>query len=164
LPNPLRSPLLTFALCAIVFACACAGPGAADARRGPFHFHAIRKPTIGQRAAKIAVREVGVPYRWGGASPASGFDCSGLVYWTYARLGIALPHSSYALYDQGRHIARSRMKAGDLLFFYGLGHVGIYIGRGRMVHAPHSGTRVQIVRLRSSSYGARIVGVRRVVR
>jgi cell wall-associated NlpC family hydrolase len=162
LPNPLRSPLLTFALCAIVFACACAGPAPADARRGPFH--AVRKPTIGQRAAKIAVREVGVPYRWGGASPASGFDCSGLVYWTYARLGIALPHSSYALYDQGRRISRSRMKAGDLLFFYGLGHVGIYIGRGRMVHAPHSGTRVQIVRLRSSSYGARIVGVRRVVR
>jgi cell wall-associated NlpC family hydrolase len=56
------------------------------------------------------------------------------------------------------------MKAGDLLFFSGLGHVGIYIGRGRMVHAPHSGTRVQIVRLRSSSYGVRIVGIRRVVR
>ena len=56
------------------------------------------------------------------------------------------------------------MKAGDLLFFSGLGHVGIYIGRGRMVHAPHSGTRVQVVRLRGSSYGARIVGVRRVVR
>jgi cell wall-associated NlpC family hydrolase len=56
------------------------------------------------------------------------------------------------------------MKAGDLLFFSGLGHVGIYIGRGRMVHAPHSGTRVQVVRLGSLSYGARIVGVRRVVR
>jgi cell wall-associated NlpC family hydrolase len=162
LPNPLRSPLLAFALSAIVFACACATPAAADARRGPFY--AVPKRTIGQRAATIAVREVGVPYRWGGASPSSGFDCSGLVYWTYARLGIALPHSSYALYDHGRRVARSRMRAGDLLFFSGLGHVGIYIGRGRMVHAPHSGTRVQIVRLRSSSYGARIVGIRRVVR
>ena len=108
------------------------------------------------------MREVGVPYRWGGASPA-GFDCSGLVYWAYGRLGIELPHSSYALYDQGRHVARSRMKRGDLLFFSGLGHVGIYIGRGRMVHAPHSGSRVQVVSLRRSSYGARLVGIRRIV-
>jgi cell wall-associated NlpC family hydrolase len=121
-------------------------------------------PTVGERAAAIAVREVGVAYRWGGASPTAGFDCSGLVYWAYGRLGIELPHSSYALYDQGKRVARSRMKAGDLLFFSGLGHVGIYIGRGRMVHAPHSGTRVQVVRLGRSSYGARLVGVRRVVK
>jgi cell wall-associated NlpC family hydrolase len=119
--------------------------------------------TVGERAAAIAVKEVGVPYRWGGASPA-GFDCSGLVYWAYGRLGIRLPHSSYALYDQGRRVTRSRMRAGDLLFFSGLGHVGIYIGRGRMVHAPHSGSRVQVVRLGGSSYGARLVGVRRVVK
>lgn len=121
-----------------------------------------KKRTIGERAAAIAVREVGVPYRWGGASP-TGFDCSGLVYWAYGRLGIELPHSSYALYDQGRQVARSRMKRGDLLFFSGLGHVGIYVGRGRMVHAPHSGSRVQVVNLRRSSYGARLVGVRRIV-
>jgi peptidoglycan DL-endopeptidase CwlO len=167
LPNPLRSPLLTFALSAIVFACACGAPAAAVARQTPGRhapFPAIPKRTVGERAAAIAVREVGVPYRWGGASPTAGFDCSGLVYWTYGRLGIDLPHSSYALYDQGRRVARSRMKAGDLLFFSGLGHVGIYIGRGRMVHAPHSGTRVQVVSLSRSSYGARIVGVRRVVR
>ena len=103
-----------------------------------------------------------MPYRWGGSSPATGFDCSGLVYWTYSRLGIALPHSSYALYDLGRRVARSRMRTGDLLFFSGLGHVGIYIGRGRMVHAPHSGTVVQVVRLGRSSYGSRIIGIRRI--
>jgi len=120
-----------------------------------------KKRTIGERAAAIAVREVGVPYRWGGASPA-GFDCSGLVYWVYGRLGIELPHSSYALYDQGRQVARSTMKRGDLLFFSGLGHVGIYIGRGQMVHAPHSGSRVQVVRLGQSSYGGRLVGARRL--
>jgi cell wall-associated NlpC family hydrolase len=120
-------------------------------------------PTVGERAAAIAVEAVGVPYRWGGASPASGFDCSGLVYWAYGRLGIELPHSSYALYDQGRRVARSRMKAGDLLFFSGLGHVGIYVGRGQMVHAPHSGRLVEVVSLGGSSYGGRLVGVRRVV-
>jgi cell wall-associated NlpC family hydrolase len=56
------------------------------------------------------------------------------------------------------------METGDLLFFSGLGHVGIYVGRGRMVHAPHSGTRVQVVSLRGTSYGGRLVGVRRLVR
>jgi peptidoglycan DL-endopeptidase CwlO len=169
-PTPLRSRLPAFALGAIVFACACAFPqedaiaavaGQAPTRHAPFP--AVPKPTVGERAAAIAVREVGVPYRWGGTSPVGGFDCSGLVYWTYARLGIALPHSSYALYAQGRRITRSRMKPGDLLFFSGLGHVGIYIGRGRMVHAPHAGTRVQVVKLGRSPYGARLVGVRRVI-
>ena len=169
MPTSFRSHLLAFALAAIVFGCACAFP-AEDAaaavawqtptRRAPVP--ALRKRTVGERAAAIAVKEVGVPYRWGGASPA-GFDCSGLVYWTYGRLGIELPHSSYALYDEGRRVARSRMKAGDLLFFSGLGHVGIYIGRGRMVHAPHSGTLVQVVKLRGSSYGSRLEGIRRVV-
>jgi cell wall-associated NlpC family hydrolase len=168
-PNPLRSPLLAVALAAIVFGCALESAPVADARptrhdpKRQAPSRAVAKPTIGQRAAAIAVKEVGIPYRWGGASPAGGFDCSGLVYWAYGRLGIDLPHSSYALYDQGRQVARSRMKAGDLLFFSGLGHVGIYLGRGRMVHAPHSGTVVQVVSLGRSSYGGRIVGVRRIV-
>jgi cell wall-associated NlpC family hydrolase len=123
----------------------------------------VRLPTVGERAATIAVKAVGVPYRWGGSSPAAGFDCSGLVYWSYGRLGIELPHSSYALYDQGKPVARSGMRAGDLLFFYGLGHVGIYIGRGRMVHAPHSGRLVEVVTLGGSNYGGRLVGIRRIV-
>jgi cell wall-associated NlpC family hydrolase len=167
-PTPFRSPLLALAFAAFVFGCAYAFPqaNAAAAVAGPPTRHdpipAVPKLTVGDRAAAIAVREVGVPYRWGGSSPA-GFDCSGLVYWTYGRLGIELPHSSYALYDQGRRVAPSRMKPGDLLFFSGLGHVGIYIGRGRMVHAPHTGTRVQVVKLGRSSYGARLVGVRRVI-
>ncbi len=73
------------------------------------------------------------------------------------------PHSSYALYDLGRNIGRSRLKAGDLLFFYGLGHVGMYIGHGRMVHAPSSGRLVEIVKLGSSNYGDRLIGARRIV-
>jgi cell wall-associated NlpC family hydrolase len=168
-PTPLRSPLLTFALAAIVFGRAGLPGGLEDAsaaarttRHGPAP--AVPMRTIGERAAAIALKAVGVRYRWGGASPAGGFDCSGLVDWAYGRLGVDLPHSSYALFDQGRRVARSRMKAGDLLFFSGLGHVGIYIGHGRMVHAPHSGSRVQVVSLGRSSYGGRLVGVRRVVR
>ena len=120
-------------------------------------------PTLGQRAAKVALRAVGVPYRWGGSSPTGGFDCSGLVYWAYGRLGLSVPHSSYALYGLGRNVPRSRLKPGDVLFFSGLGHVGLYIGRGRMVHAPQSGRTVEIVPLGRSHYGSRLVGARRLV-
>jgi cell wall-associated NlpC family hydrolase len=165
-PISFRSRLLTCAFAATFFFCTVVGShdaAAAAARHTPSrHGHKRTTRTLGDRAAAIAVKEVGVPYRWGGSSPATGFDCSGLVYWTYSRLGIALPHSSYALYDLGRRVARSRMRTGDLLFFSGLGHVGIYIGRGRMVHAPHSGTVVQVVRLGGSSYGSRIIGIRRI--
>jgi murein DD-endopeptidase len=175
MPNPLRRALLALAVAAMVFGCATAGakselPVAVErpaptspTHRGPTCARKPKpKPTLGERAALIALRAVGVPYRWGGISPASGFDCSGLVYWAYGRLGIGLPHSSYALYREGRGVARSRMKAGDVLVFSGLGHVGLYLGRGRMVHAPHSGARVEIVRLGGSQYGSRIVSVRRI--
>lgn len=155
----LRRLLLAVALAAIVFATASTVP-MAQARNDPTP--EIAKPTLGERAAKVALTAVGVPYRWGGASPAQGFDCSGLVYWAYRRLGVELPHSSYALYDKGRQVPRSRLKTGDLLFFYGLGHMGIYIGHGRMVHAPHSGTLVQVVSLVRSNYGSRLVGARRI--
>ena len=162
MPTLLRSRLLACAFVAFAFGCTQVQPAAA--RHEPAPERAGHRTTLGQRAAALAVREVGVPYRWGGISPAGGFDCSGLVYWAYGRLGVAVPHSSYGLYDVGRRVARSRMRPGDLLFFNGLGHVGIYIGRGRMVHAPHTGTRVQVVSLRRSAYGRSLVGVRRIAR
>jgi cell wall-associated NlpC family hydrolase len=161
MPTLLRSRLLACAFAAFAFGCACAGTASARHETVPVRRHGV---TLGARAAALAVREVGVPYRWGGASPAGGFDCSGLVYWAYARLGVAVPHSSYALYAMGRRVTPSRMKPGDLLFFSGLGHVGIYIGRGRMVHAPHTGALVQVVNLHRSSYGRSIIGVRRIAR
>jgi cell wall-associated NlpC family hydrolase len=177
MPTRLRSLLLAFALVAFVAGAAAAphheesGPSvrvkSASARFervlvNPRRYVAKRKRTIGERAATIALKAVGVPYRWGGASLAGGFDCSGLVYWAYGRLGVELPHSSYALFDRGRRVARARMKPGDLLFFSGLGHVGLYLGAGRMVHAPSSGRRVEVVTLGGSNYGRRLVGARRI--
>jgi cell wall-associated NlpC family hydrolase len=175
MPPSLRILLPSFALAAIVLGCAAsASPallkGGRDRSARPTAIvdkarperSRVRTPTLGDRAARMALRAVGVPYRWGGASLEGGFDCSGLVYWTYSRLGIDLPHSSYALYARGRRVARSRMKPGDLLFFSGLGHVGIYVGRGRMVHAPQSGRTVEVVRLGRSSYGRDVVGARRL--
>ncbi len=120
------------------------------------------KPTLGQRAATTALKAVGVPYRWGGTSLSGGFDCSGLVRWAYGRVGITVPHNSYELYRTGRAVARSKLRPGDVLVFSGLGHVGLYIGHGRMVHAPYSGRTVEVVRLARSHYGQRIVGARRV--
>jgi peptidoglycan DL-endopeptidase CwlO len=162
MPPRFRSRLLAFALAAIVFACV--APAASARLDGPPRREPPKpKPTPGQRAAKAALRAVGVPYRWGGSSPDGGFDCSGLVHWAYGRLGISVPHSSYALYGLGRNVPRSRLKPGDVLFFSGLGHVGLYVGRGRMVHAPQSGRTVEIVPLGRSHYGSRLVGARRLV-
>ena len=75
-----------------------------------------------------------------------------------------MPHSSYALAGIGRRIARPRLRPGDVLVFSGYGHVGLYVGRGRMVHAPQSGRLVEVVRLGRSHYGSRIVAARRITR
>ena len=122
-----------------------------------------RRVSLGQRAARLAFRYLGVPYRWGGASPRSGFDCSGLVQYVYGRLGFRLPHYTVSQFRFGRRVLRSRLKAGDLLFFSGLGHVGLYVGKGRFIDAPHSGAVVRVNPLRgrlSSFVGARRLGGR----
>jgi cell wall-associated NlpC family hydrolase len=117
---------------------------------------------VPERAATLALRMVGTPYRWGGAAPG-GFDCSGLIHWAYGRVGVDLPHNSNALYGVGRPVSRTRLETGDVLFFTGLGHVGLYLGGGRMVQAPYSGKTVEIVNLAASHYGDRLIGARRVV-
>ena len=94
-------------------------------------------------AATIALGYLGVPYVYGGASP-SGFDCSGLVMYVYAKLGISLPHYTVAQWNATEPISQSQMQPGDLVFFDGLGHVGIYIGNGQFVDAPHTGSVVRI--------------------
>jgi len=108
----------------------------------------------------LAARYLGVPYVWGGASPA-GFDCSGLVTYVYAQLGVSLPHYTVSQWDATLPISTSDVQPGDLVFFDGLGHVGIYIGGGQFIHAPHPGTVVQIGDL-SGYWSAHLDGARRV--
>jgi cell wall-associated NlpC family hydrolase len=119
---------------------------------------------IGVRVSKYARHFLGVPYRYGGTSPRGGFDCSGFVAYVYRHFGVKLPHYTFAQYGLGRHVARRRLAPGDLVFFDGVNHVGLYLGRGRFIHAPHAGARVRIEWLREGgSYdGARRVGTRRV--
>jgi cell wall-associated NlpC family hydrolase len=107
-------------------------------------------------AASIALHYLGIPYVYGGASP-SGFDCSGLVMYVYAQLGISLPHYTVAQWNASQPV--SSPAPGDLVFFNGLGHVGIYIGGGRFVDAPHTGSVVRIDSI--SSFGG-YDGARRV--
>ena len=85
---------------------------------------------------------------WGGASP-SGFDCSGLVMYVYSQLGVSLPHNAAAQYAMLPHVPTSDLEPGDLVFFNGFGHVGIYVGGGTMIHAPHTGTVVQFASISS---------------
>lgn len=111
---------------------------------------------------RFARRLLGVRYTYGGTSPRSGFDCSGFTRFVYAHFGIALPHSSFAQFDLGRRVARGSLQPGDLVFFDGLGHVGLYLGRGLFIHAPHGGTRVSIDPL-GGWYAAEYDGARRLI-
>jgi len=121
------------------------------------------RPTTGEKAVTIALRYLGTPYSWAGASPA-GFDCSGFVMYVYAKLGITLPHSSWMLWGKGRPVARKHLRAGDIVFFNGRSHVGIYLRKGTFVHSPHSGDVVRISRMSEDWYGSTYDGARRVGR
>jgi cell wall-associated NlpC family hydrolase len=109
------------------------------------------------------VRFLGLRYGWGGASPVTGFDCSGLAMYAYGQLGIQLTHYTGAQYDEGLRVPREGLQPGDLVFFdddpvRGPQHEGIYVGGGRFIQAPHTGDVVKISSLDDPQYGLRYVG------
>jgi septal ring factor EnvC (AmiA/AmiB activator) len=120
----------------------------ADRGRAASYRPVGRASGLGRLAVRWALTQIGKPYRWGAAGP-SAYDCSGLTMRAYQSAGVRLPHSSRAQYSSGRRLQRlGELRPGDLLFFgrgsRSIHHVGLYIGNGRMVHAPYSGTRVRV--------------------
>ena len=110
----------------------------------------------------IAMQYLGTPYVWGGGSPG-GFDCSGFVAYVYTQMGFSLPHNAAAQFGYGVPISQDQLEPGDLVFFDGLGHDGIYIGGGQFIHSPHTGDVVKISSLSEPWYASTYVGARRIV-
>lgn len=145
---------MALAGCAAIFLAGCASDPAA-------------RPVAGnkaQQASKIASSMVGKPYRFGGNSPR-GFDCSGLVHYSYRNAGISVPRSTNTQRSQSRRVSRTSIQSGDLLFFNQEGkyssHVGIYLGNNRFVHAPSSGKRVRVDSLSDDYWKKHFVDARR---
>jgi cell wall-associated NlpC family hydrolase len=138
----------------LLLAGACASQAPVPAGAGRADSGQARPVSLGERAAEVAVQQVGVPYRYGGNSPA-GFDCSGLVHYSYSRAGKPVPRTTAALWDALLPVASPDMRTGDLLFFRiegKMSHVGLYLGGGRFVHAPSSGRSVVIEDLDDAFY------------
>lgn len=138
------------ALAAALFLTGCAGGGRV-------------KGSAADRAARTALEQVGRPYRFGGSDP-SGFDCSGLVHYSYKSAGRPLPRSTELLFKTTK-VSRSKLRRGDLLFFDQEGkkasHVGIYVGGGEFVHAPSSGKKVRREKLSADYWRKHFRGARR---
>ena len=137
---------------------------------GPFVPAGSLDPAVARvQAVDLARTQIGVPYVWGGASPRTGFDCSGLVQWVYLQMGTRLPRTAEEQFDVTQRLDRDRLQPGDLAFFAGtvpsperITHVGIYIGDGLMVNAPVEGDAVREMPVFAGFWGAHYAGAGRV--
>ena len=150
--GPRKIRVLAFAAALMVLAAGCASqpPGG----NGPVASSRTVAAAPGERAARVALEQVGVPYRYGGNSP-HGFDCSGLVQYAYARAGVAVPRTTRQLWATAESVELSQLRAGDVLFFDiegKMSHVGLYLGERRFVHAPSTGRRVSVATLDAGYY------------
>jgi cell wall-associated NlpC family hydrolase len=159
--QPLRSPLVHAlpAVVALFLAAAC------SSAPPPRNAASAVDATVAAAAASTAANQLGRPYRYGGSSPA-GFDCSGLVHYSYGRAGHPTPRSTATLWQASRPVAPDDLRRGDLLFFDQHGkkssHVAIWLGEGRFVHAPSNGGRVRTDAFDSEYWRQHFVGARRL--
>jgi cell wall-associated NlpC family hydrolase len=120
----------------------------------------------GVLVTELALDLLGTPYRYGGANPNEGFDCSGLVFYTFTQSGVSIPRTSQAQFKAARKISIAQADPGDLVFFQDqakLSHVGIYLGNGRFVHAPASGRTVSVASLTAPYCQRHLVAVGRLL-
>ncbi|MBT8079071.1 MAG: C40 family peptidase [Gammaproteobacteria bacterium] len=151
-PAKYRAQSVSVLLAAAIVA-GCASTDAQPRRPQATSTHVV-SGQVAHEAANVALDQVGRPYAYGGAGP-SGFDCSGLVQFAYAHAGKRLPRTTGGLWDSLRPVQRSELRRGDILFFRIKGkmsHVGLYLGRGRFVHAPSSGKTVSVAGLDTRFY------------
>ena len=144
----------TFAVVAAVFLAGCAGPAVVATKPAEVSVVKAAPASVAERAAAVALQQVGSAYRYGGASPA-GFDCSGLVQYSYREAGMRVPRTTGQLWQSAGTVAYDDLRVGDLLFFRfdgKMSHVGIYIGDEQFVHAPSSGKTVSIDSLDADYY------------
>jgi len=143
-----------------------ASPGEAFSESAPDVQDYVPPPAdagTGAQVVAIAMQYLGIPYVWAAADPSVGFDCSGLTKYVFAQIGVGLPHYAAAQYQLGYAVSKEELQPGDLVFFRGLGHMGMYIGGGNMIHAPRTGDVVKISPLSDSYYVENWVGARRVL-
>jgi cell wall-associated NlpC family hydrolase len=143
-PKIARCVLAGILLCALALAGCASAPTSQPPR-------ATVSEAAGDRAAGNALKMLGRPYHFGGATPSAGFDCSGLVQFSFRQAGVSVPHNTERQRQVSRPVRRAELRRGDLVFFDQEGkknsHVGIYLGGGRFVHAPSSGKQVRSDRL-----------------
>jgi cell wall-associated NlpC family hydrolase len=158
--------LFCIAFLSLISGCAGFGPTLPAAAPQPV---SVAVPQSAERSEALlqALLALGLDYRYGGNSPVTGFDCSGLVAHVYRQAwGIKLPHNTRAQSESGVPVSLSELQAGDLVFYDTLkrpySHVGIYLGDGRFVHAPKSGARVRVESLQSAYWAQRFSGARRI--
>lgn len=153
---------IVVALAATLAACA----GQPEPRRAARAAVPAPIATPGQSVAELAFGQIGTPYLYGGADPSQGFDCSGLVFYTFTQLGLEVPRTSQEQFKAAKKIALSNANHGDLVFFQDqakLSHVGIYLGEGRFVHAPATGRSVSLADLDDPYYQRHLVAVGRLL-
>ncbi len=130
-----------------------------EIKEGELPSRSLEVSTKGQAVVEIAKQYLGIPYRYGGSSPSTGFDCSGFVKYVYSQLGVNLNRVAADQMNNGIWVDQSQLQPGDIIGFYSssgyIGHVGIYVGNGMMIHSPQTGDVVKYESVVNGNYGRR---------